>query len=71
MAKQIVHGEDSRQAILRGVNKLHGVCRETLLGIQQEAAKPEGRCRVVLRTLQLCEDSRQSPSHACDGGRTN
>ncbi|KAF0237503.1 MAG: chaperonin GroEL, partial [bacterium] len=30
MAKQIIHGEDSRQAILRGVNKLADVVKVTL-----------------------------------------
>jgi hypothetical protein len=30
MAKQIVHGEDSRQAILRGVNTLADVVKVTL-----------------------------------------
>src|SRR5580765_497634 len=30
MAKQIVHGEDSRQAILRGVNKLADAVKVTL-----------------------------------------
>ena len=30
MAKQIVHGEDSRQAILRGVNALANVVKITL-----------------------------------------
>src|SRR5581483_10087674 len=30
MAKQIIHGEDSRQAILRGVNKLADAVKVTL-----------------------------------------
>jgi chaperonin GroEL len=30
MAKEIIHGEDSRQAILRGVNKLADVVKITL-----------------------------------------
>src|SRR5438045_5592105 len=30
MPKQIIHGEDSRQAILRGVNKLANVVKLTL-----------------------------------------
>jgi chaperonin GroEL (HSP60 family) len=47
MAKQIVHGEDSRQAILRGVNALANAVKITL--------GPKGR-NVVLRMQCVLEN---------------
>src|ERR1700690_4046322 len=53
MAKQIVHGEESRQAILRGVNLLADAVKVTL--------GPKGRNVVI-------EKSYGSPGATKDGG---
>jgi len=44
MAKQILHGEDSRQAILRGVNILAEAVKVTLGPKAQRRHRKEIRC---------------------------
>jgi len=48
MAKQIVHGEDSRQTILRGVNILADAVKITL--------GPKGRNVVLDKKIRLADD---------------
>jgi hypothetical protein len=52
MAKQIVHGEESRQAILRGVNLLADAVKVTL--------GPKGRNVVIERTIPPSSKARAS-----------
>jgi len=56
MAKQILHGEDSRQAILRGVNILADAVKATL--------GPKGRNVVIERSLARHHHQRRR-----DGGQ--
>ena len=61
MAKQIVHGEESRQAILRGVNLLADAVKVTL--------GPRGR-NVVIEKKFGSPDYHQGRRHGCERDRT-
>ena len=54
MAKQIIHGEDSRQAILRGVNTLANAVKITL--------GPKGRNVVLDKKVWLSADYQRTAS---------
>jgi len=60
MAKQIVHGEESRQAILRGVNLLADAVKVTL--------GPKGRNVVIEKKFGSPPSQRRR--HCCQGNRT-
>jgi len=62
MAKQIVHGEESRQAILRGVNFLADAVKVTL--------GPRGRNVVIEKKFRIA-DYHQRWSHGCERDRTS
>jgi chaperonin GroEL len=48
MAKQVIHGEESRSAILRGVNQLADAVKVTL--------GPKGRNVVIDKKIRLADD---------------
>ena len=62
MAKQIVHGEESRQAILRGVNLLADAVKVTL--------GPKGRNVVIEKKFGLA-DHHQRRRHRSRAKRTS